>query len=91
MDTRQFYNTYLKELKLEEKLELLELLLQSTMDILRKEKANSSVEEAPLTKEVNEPSPELTPLQKQLLKGPVMDEKDYALFQEKKEHFAQWK
>lgn len=91
MDTRQFYDTYLKELKLEEKLELLELLLQATMEFIRKEKDGSSSLPSPSVKEVNEPSPGLSSLQRQLLNGPVMNDKDYVLFQEKKDHFAQWK
>ena len=32
-----------------------------------------------------------TDLQKKLLDGPVMAEEDYLLYQEKKQHFAQWK
>ncbi|MCB0588180.1 MAG: hypothetical protein KDD06_23005, partial [Phaeodactylibacter sp.] len=80
------YETHIKNLGLKEQLELLELLMQSALESIRKEKNASRQEE-----EIPDTSAGLTDFQTKLLHGPLMSEEDYALFKEKKEHFAQWK
>ena len=92
IDIKEFYDTYLKQLGWREKLELIELLMQATLESVREEKeplpsAQKTEEQLPDTSK-NESH---TDLQKKLLDGPVMAEEDYLLYKEKKQHFAQWK
>lgn len=98
MNVKQLYEMYIEELEWKEKLELLELLMQATLELIDQEKEkvipepgkDSSgqpfEEKPPVTSDTG-----LTDIQKQLLNGPVMAEEDYVLYKEKKEHFAQWK
>lgn len=91
-DIKEFYDTYLKQLGWREKLELIELLMHATLELVHEEKELSSsaqkTEKQLLGTTEKEPH---TDLQKKLLGGPVMEEKDYLLYEEKKQHFAQWK
>lgn len=90
MNIKQLYDTYITKLKLTEKLELLELLMQSTLELIRKE--NDHDDHVLKIDELNTPNDqELTAFQKQLLKGPVMPDEDYKLYEEKKKHFSQWR
>ena len=98
MNVKQLYETYIKELGWKEKFELLELLMQSTLELIGQEKEKvipevkkESSDLAFENKTLTTPDSDLTDLQKQLLHGPVMAEKDYVLYKEKKEHFGQWK
>jgi hypothetical protein len=77
----QLYNAYLKKLGWQDKLELAELLMQSTLELVRQK------ETAPNTTT----SPSYTAMQKKLLQVPVMKEEDYNVFLEKKKDFEQWK
>jgi len=83
MNINQLYHTYLSQLGWREKLELAELLMQSTLESVRQK------EQAAPTP--NRDTPEYTPLQNKLLNGPVMANEDYELYLEKKRHFDQWK
>ena len=83
MNINQLYHTYLSQLGWREKLELAELLMQSTLESVRQK------EQAAPTP--NSDTPEYTPLQNKLLNGPVMANEDYELYLEKKRHFDQWK
>ena len=86
MDAKQFYKLHLERLTLKEKLELLQLLMQSTLAGLKvyDEEKSISPEEYPGDQN-------LTSFQKILLEGEVMNDEDYKLYKEKKESFAQWK
>lgn len=89
VNIRQLYETHLKQLSLQEKLELMELLMQSTLDWVRGEGKSALVDEEEDKREPDAPDQEpYTDLQKQLLNGPVMAEEDYLLYREKKQHFA---
>lgn len=98
IDIKQFYKTHIDQLQLREKLELLELLMQSTLALVRKETMVNvkEPEAAPIQSDIEEKLSDstdsnLTDFQKRLLKGPTMTDKDYNFYKEKKEHFAQWK
>ncbi|WP_421947850.1 hypothetical protein [Phaeodactylibacter xiamenensis] len=83
MNINQLYHTYLSQLNWKEKLELAELLMQSTIESI-KQKNQARPQQ-------NDKDPEYTPLQNKLLNGPVMANEDYELYLEKKKHFDKWK
>lgn len=83
MNINQLYHTYLSQLNWKEKLELAELLMQSTLESVRQKEQPTPTSHGEETK--------YTPLQDKLLKGPVMANEDYELYLEKKRHFDQWK
>lgn len=83
MNINQLYHTYLSQLSWKEKLELAELLMQSTLESVRQKEQTVSTP--------NDDKPKYTPLQEKLLNGPVMANEDYDLYLEKKRHFDQWK
>lgn len=81
-DIKQLYETHLKPLGWRHKLELIELLIKATVASLQNEKDKTNA---------SDPKDSYTELQKQLLDGPIMAEEDELLYQEKRQHFAQWK
>ena len=83
MNINQLYHTYLSQLGWKEKLELAELLMQSTLESVRQKEQ----EETAATP--HDKAPKYTPLQNKLLNGPVMANEDYELYLEKKKHFDQ--
>ncbi len=88
-NVRRLFRMHIEDLQLREKLELLELLMESTLELIRKEKALAEIKEQETRNEVGEVK--LTELQELLLRGPVMSEEEYELFKEKKQHFEKWK
>lgn len=86
MTAQQLYHTYLKQLGWQEKLELANLLMQSTLQVVRQE-----TPEAPPSAEAQiMPEAGYTPMQQLLLQGPTMAQEDFEIYEEKKKHFAQW-
>ena len=83
MNINQLYHTYLSQLSWKEKLELAELLMQSTLESVRQKKQTVSIP--------NDNKPNYTPLQEKLLNGTVMANEDHDLYLNKKKHFDQWK
>ncbi len=95
-NVKQIYQLHIEQLRLSEKLELLELLMQSTFELIREEKVLNKLDEkrsVPEKTEISKKSSDsdLTEFQKHIIDGPVMTDEDYELFKEKKEHFAQWR
>ncbi|NBC05658.1 MAG: hypothetical protein GVY26_00515 [Bacteroidetes bacterium] len=78
MNINQLYHTYLSQLGWREKLELAELLMQSTLESVRQKEQATLAPQGEETK--------YTPLQNKLLNGPVMANEDYELYLEKKKH-----
>lgn len=81
MNINQLYHTYLSQLNWKEKLELAELLMQSTLESVKQK------EKAPKAHTHHDEEAQYTALQKKLLNGPVMANEDYELYLEKKSHF----
>jgi hypothetical protein len=93
MDIKQLYETHIDKLMLKEKLDLLELLLHETLELIRNGKGLPESKMDSSSQPVEQKAPDindsgLTEMQKQLLGGPVMAEEDYILYQEKREHFS---